>query len=108
MYRWLQLDLVDHDLATAAGVRVRLSGCAFLIALALAVELSSLTIGVILSTALLIGPPATALLVTRRFSTAILLSVVLGVAATWLAVCSPMRATIGLVRTAIGRSASAS
>ncbi|QUD83277.1 metal ABC transporter permease [Gordonia polyisoprenivorans] len=84
MYRWLQLDLVDHDLATAAGVRVRLSGCAFLIALALAVELSSLTIGVILSTALLIGPPATALLVTRRFSTAILLSVVLGVAATWL------------------------
>lgn len=83
VYRWLLLSSIDRDLAVARGVPVRLAGLVFLVALALAVELSSLTIGAILSTALLIGPAATALLVTRRFGVAVLLSAGIGVIETW-------------------------
>ncbi len=82
-YRWLLTEAIDHDLATARGVPVRLTGVLFLIALALAVELSALTIGAILSTALLIGPAASALLLTRRFGVAALISAGLAVAITW-------------------------
>ncbi|MGH1525353.1 metal ABC transporter permease [Leifsonia sp. L25] len=82
-YRWLLMESIDHDLATARGVPVRLTGILFLIALALAVELSALTIGAILSTALLIGPAATALLLTRRSGLAVLLASGLAVATTW-------------------------
>ncbi|HEU0256492.1 MAG TPA: metal ABC transporter permease [Microbacteriaceae bacterium] len=82
-YRWLLVESVDRDLAAARGVPVRLTGVLFLVALALAVELSSLTIGAILSTGLLIGPAATALLVTRRFGRAVLLSAGLALAITW-------------------------
>ncbi len=78
VYRWLLIESVQEDLAVARGVPVRLAGVVFLIALALAVELSSLTIGAILSTALLIGPASTALLMTRRFGRAIWLSAGLG------------------------------
>lgn len=82
-YRWLLMESIDHDLARARGVPVRLTGIVFLIALALAVELSSLTIGAILSTALLIGPAATALLITRRFGVAALSAAGTGIAVTW-------------------------
>lgn len=82
IYRWLLMESIDHDLAAARGVPVRLAGILFLIALALAVELSSLTIGAILSTALLIGPAATALLLTRRFGLAVVISACLAVAIT--------------------------
>jgi ABC-type Mn2+/Zn2+ transport system permease subunit len=43
-------------MAAARGVPVRFVGLAYMLALALAVGLSSLAIGAILSTALLIGP----------------------------------------------------
>jgi zinc/manganese transport system permease protein len=85
-YRWLLLDAIDPDLAHVRGVRVRLAGIVFLVALALAVELSSLTIGAILSTALLIGPAATALRLARRVGFAILISGAIGAAATALGV----------------------
>jgi zinc/manganese transport system permease protein len=84
LYRWLLMESLDHDLARARGVPVRATGVLFLIALALAVELSSLTIGAILSTALLIGPAATALQLTRRFGVAVLVAAAIGVASTWL------------------------
>jgi len=61
MYRPLILTSVSADLAIAQGIRVRLVGIGYLVALALAVSLSAVTIGAILSTALLIGPAATAL-----------------------------------------------
>jgi zinc/manganese transport system permease protein len=83
VYRWLLMDALGSDLAAVQGVPVRATGIAFLIALALAVELSSLSIGAILSTALLIGPSAAALRLTKRFGVAVLLSGVLGVACTW-------------------------
>jgi zinc/manganese transport system permease protein len=84
IYRWLLMESLDKDLARVRGVPVRLTGILFLIALALGVELSSLTIGAILSTALLIGPAASALMMTRRFGVAVAISAGLGVAATWL------------------------
>jgi zinc/manganese transport system permease protein len=83
IYRWLLIESVSPELAAVRGVPVRLAGVLFLAALALAVELSALTIGAILSTALLIGPAATALRVTRRIGTAVVLSAAIGVGATW-------------------------
>lgn len=70
IWRWVSLETLDRDLAAARGVPTRWASTLFLIALALAVQLSSLSIGAILSTALLIGPAATALLFTRRLGTA--------------------------------------
>lgn len=82
IYRWLLLDAVNQDMAAVRGVPVRLTGVVFLIALALAVELSSLTIGAILSTALLIGPAAISLRVTKRVGVAVIVSGLIGVVAT--------------------------
>jgi zinc/manganese transport system permease protein len=64
IYRWLLIDSLSQDMAAVRRVPVRLTGVLFLVALALAVELSALSIGAILSTALLIGPAATALRLT--------------------------------------------
>jgi len=84
VYRWLLMDSLGTELAVAQRVPVRLAGIGFLVALALAVELSSMSIGATLSTALLIGPAATALRLTKRFGRAIGVAVAFGVAATWL------------------------
>jgi zinc/manganese transport system permease protein len=85
-FRPLLLSSVDPDLAAVRGVRVRLVGVGYLIALALAVSLSAVTIGAILSTALLIGPAATALRLTRRTGIAMAVAAGVGVAATWLGI----------------------
>ena len=65
LYRPLLISSLSPDLAAARGVPVRLVGTLYLIAMAVAVALSALTIGAILSTALLVGPAAAALQVTR-------------------------------------------
>ncbi len=83
LYRPLLLCSVDPDLARVSGVPVRLIGLLHLIVVALAVALSAITVGAILSTALLIGPAAIALHLARRPGVAILLAAVLGVAMTW-------------------------
>jgi zinc/manganese transport system permease protein len=85
-YRWLLVDSLDQDLAAVRGIPVRLTGILFLVALALAVELSALTIGAVLSTALLIAPAAAALRLTRRLGLAILIAVAIGVGSTWLGI----------------------
>jgi zinc/manganese transport system permease protein len=85
-YRPLLLSSVSPDLAAVRGVRVRLVGIGCLIAIALAVSLSALTIGTILSTALLVGPAATALRLTSRPGLATGLAALIAVAATWLGV----------------------
>jgi len=82
-WRRLTLETLDRDLAAARGVPVRWTSTLFLVALALAVQLSSLSIGAILSTALLIGPAATALLFTRRLGTATALAAVLAAVQVW-------------------------
>ncbi len=83
IYRPLVLSSLNSDMASARGVPVRLIGTLYMVSLALAVGLSSLAIGTILSTALLVGPAATALRVTRRMGTALVLAAVIGVGATW-------------------------
>ena len=83
LYRPLLLCLLDPDLAAVRGVPVRLVGFLHLVVLAMAVALSAITVGAILSTALLIGPAAIALRIVRRPGSAILLAAVIGVAATW-------------------------
>jgi zinc/manganese transport system permease protein len=86
LYRPLLLSSVSADLAVARGIPVRVVGALCLIAIALAVSLSALTIGAILSTALLVGPPATALRLTSRPGPMIAWSALIGLAATWLGV----------------------
>lgn len=83
IWRWVSLETLDRDLAAARGVPTRWASTLFLVALALAVQLSSLSIGAILSTALLIGPAATALLFTRRLGTAAALAAITAVVQVW-------------------------
>jgi zinc/manganese transport system permease protein len=83
IYRPLLLTSLHTDLAAMRGVPVRAIGLLHLLVLSLAVTLSAMTIGAILSTALLIGPAATALRLARRPGRAILLAILIGLAATW-------------------------
>ncbi|HVO44835.1 MAG TPA: metal ABC transporter permease [Steroidobacteraceae bacterium] len=83
LYRPLLLSTLDPELAAVMGVRVRTVGLLHLLALALAVSLSAITVGAILSTALLIGPAAIALRVAKRPSWAAGLSALIGVGTTW-------------------------
>ena len=85
-YRPLLLSSIATDLAAVRGVRVRLTGLLCMIAIALAVSLSALTIGAVLSTALLIGPAATGLRLTSRPGLAMTWAALIGLAATWLGV----------------------
>jgi zinc/manganese transport system permease protein len=85
-YRPLLLSSLSPEAAAARGVPVRVVGSLFMIALAVAVGLSALAIGAILSTALLIGPAATALRFTRRTGAAIAIAATLGIATTWLGI----------------------
>ncbi|MEE3503138.1 metal ABC transporter permease [Acidiphilium acidophilum] len=83
LYRPLLLIAIDPDLAAIRGVNARLLGLLHLLVLAVAVALSAMTIGAILSTALLIGPAAAALRVATRPVWAIVLAVTIGLVATW-------------------------
>jgi zinc/manganese transport system permease protein len=84
--RRLLLTAISPDLARSRGVNVRLTGIFFLMALAVTVSLSAVAIGAVLSTALLVGPAATALRITRSPVKAIAVSAGLGLAATWVGV----------------------
>jgi zinc/manganese transport system permease protein len=84
--RPLLLSTLSPDIAVARGVPVRIVGLLFMLALAVSVGLSALAIGAILSTALLIGPAAAALRMTKTLPGAIAIACLTGVAATWLGV----------------------
>ena len=84
--RPLQLTADSDDIAAARGVPVRAVGLLHMLTLALAVGLSSLAIGAILSTALLIGPAAIALRLTRRVGPAVAAACAVGIGSTWLGV----------------------
>jgi zinc/manganese transport system permease protein len=86
IYKPLLLSSISPDLAAARGIRVRVVGILFMLTLAVAVGLSSIAIGSVLSTALLIGPAATALRITRNLRAALVVASVLGVVTTWLGV----------------------
>jgi zinc/manganese transport system permease protein len=84
--RPLLLATLSPDIAAARGIPVRLIGLTYMAALAVSVGLSSLAIGAILSTALLIGPAAAALRLTKRLTWALVIACLIGVLATWLGV----------------------
>jgi zinc/manganese transport system permease protein len=86
LYRPLLLVSASPELAAARGLPVRVIGSLYLLAMALAVALSAVTIGAILSTALLVGPAATALHLTRRPGRAIVCAATLGIGAMWLGI----------------------
>jgi zinc/manganese transport system permease protein len=84
--RVLLLSSLSSDIAAARGVPVRAVGAAFLMALAVSVALSAVVIGAVLSTALLIGPAATALRLARSPIRAVVTAAVLGVLAVWIGI----------------------
>ena len=84
--RVLLLSSLSPDIAAARGVPVRAVGAAYLMALAVSVALSAVIIGAVLSTALLIGPAATALRVAKGPVRAMAVAAGIGVAATWLGI----------------------
>jgi zinc/manganese transport system permease protein len=86
MARMLLLSSLSPDIAAARGVPVRAVGAAFLMALAVSVALSAVIIGAVLSTALLIGPAATALRLVKGPVKAAATAAGLGVLATWLGI----------------------
>jgi zinc/manganese transport system permease protein len=86
IHRPLLLSTVNPEVAAARGVPVRLVGATYLLGLAVSVALCALTIGSILSTALLVGPGAAALRTTQRPGRAVLVGGLLGVAAVWLGI----------------------
>ena len=83
IYRPLLLSSLSADLAQAQGARVWRTGLVHALALALAVSLAAMTVGAILSTALLIGPAAAALRFADRPGRALAWAVAIGWAATW-------------------------
>jgi zinc/manganese transport system permease protein len=86
IYRMLLLSSLNGDLAASRGIPVRLIGIAYLFSLAISVALAAMTIGAVLSTALLIGPPAAALRLVRRPGLAVVVAVAIGVGATWVGI----------------------
>ncbi|MGP0024006.1 MAG: metal ABC transporter permease [Streptosporangiaceae bacterium] len=84
--RVLLLSSLSPDIAASRGVPVRAVGAAYLIALAIAVSLSAVAIGAVLSTALLIGPAATALRIAKGPVRAMAVAALIGVVATWLGI----------------------
>jgi len=84
--RPLLLSTVSPDIAVARGVPVRLVSVLYMLALAVSVGLSSLATGAILSTALLIGPAAAALRLTKRVAWAMGVACLIGVLAVLLGV----------------------
>ena len=84
--RPLLLSSLHAELAAARGIHVRRIGALYLCALAIAVALCAITIGTILSTALLVGPAASALRLTKSPGRAILCAALIGTAATWLGI----------------------
>jgi zinc/manganese transport system permease protein len=86
LFRPLLLSSISAELGTVRGVRVRLVGFACLVAIALAVSLAAITVGAILSTALLIGPAAIALRLTRTPARATITAALIALAATWIGI----------------------
>ena len=86
LYRPLLFSSLSPEAAAARGVPVRLVSALFLVCMAVAVAEAAQVVGVLLSTALLIGPPATAGYLVARPGLGIALAAVLGMLETWLGI----------------------
>ena len=86
MFRPLLFASVSPDAARTAGVAVRGLGFAFLTVMAVAVAETAQIVGVLVSTALLVGPAATAIAIVRDPIRGIAVAIAIGVAEAWLAI----------------------
>ena len=86
LYRPLLFSSLAPEAAEARGVPVRLIAALFLVCMAVAVAEAAQVVGVLLSTALLIGPPATAAYLVVRPGLGLLLAATIGVLETWLGI----------------------
>ncbi|MDR3541040.1 MAG: metal ABC transporter permease [Desulfosporosinus sp.] len=86
IYRPLLLCSIDPDLARTRGVPVRIVSLLFILLLSFVVAEGSFIIGALLSTALLIGPAASATRITHKMGLAMLYSAVLGMSAMWIGI----------------------
>ena len=86
LYRPLLFSSVSPQTAAARGVPVRAVGLVFIVTMAVGVAVASQVVGVLLSTALLIGPAASAAYLTSRPGLTIALAAALGVLETWLGI----------------------
>ena len=84
VYRPLLFSSLDEDIAQARGVRVRIISLLLLGILAVTASVVTPIVGVLLAFAILVGPAATAALVSPRPGRAIALSMVLSVAYMWI------------------------
>ncbi len=83
LYRPLLFCSVSPLVAEARGVPVRVVSALFLVCMAVAVAEAAQVVGVLLSTALLIGPPATASYLSARPAAGMILAGMIGVVETW-------------------------
>ena len=86
LWRPLLFSTFDAEVAEACGLPVNLIGLLYLVLVALAISIAMQVIGVLLVFALLVGPPATAIRLVRRPAQAIVVSVFVGLACTWLGI----------------------
>ena len=77
-YKQLQITTMDAQLATAYGFPTKMINYAVLIALAVVTVSAVQTVGVILVVAMLVTPAASAFLLSKKFSTMMILGAVLG------------------------------
>ena len=84
--RPLLLSSLSAELTRTRGINLRGVGVLFMIAMAVSVGLSSIAVGSILSTALLIGPAAASIRLTKSLHASLMVAGVLGVATTWLGI----------------------
>jgi zinc/manganese transport system permease protein len=86
LYRPLLFCSLAPEVAEARGVPMRLISAVFLVCMAVAVAEAAQVVGVLLSTALLIGPPATAAYLVARPGPGLVLAAAIGVLETWLGI----------------------
>jgi zinc/manganese transport system permease protein len=86
IHRPLLLSTINPDLAAARGIPVRIVGASYLLALAVSVALCAITVGSLLSTALLIGPAAAALRITKRPAMAAMIASLVGLFGTFVGI----------------------
>ncbi len=86
LFRPLLFATASPDAARIAGVKTRAIGLAFLAIMAVAVAETAQMVGVLIATALLIGPAATALALVQRPLAGFGLAIAIGISEAWLAI----------------------
>ncbi len=83
IYRPLLFASLDEDVAEAKGLPLLFLGLAFMLLLAVTISIAVQIIGVLLIFALMVTPAAIAVRLTSRVGTAVVVSVLVAVSATW-------------------------